>query len=155
MDSGVQVDQTDLERAPRLRSVIAKLARLLRRTDSSSGVELTPTRVAVLFGSDRHGPLRLAELGEREGLNPTLLSRTVATLVADGLIERRPDPKDRRSAWVQSTPAGHAAAQRIRRERTAALHTAIAQLDERERTLIDAALPALERIAQALADAGR
>jgi DNA-binding MarR family transcriptional regulator len=142
---------TELETAPRLRGTVGKLARLLRRTDAQ-GTELTPTRVAVLFTTDRHGPLRLAEVAEREGLNPTLLSRTIADLVADQLVTRSSDPEDRRSAWVQVTPAGHALAEQVRGERTAAMQGAIDNLDEADRALIEAALPALERLAGTLAE---
>jgi DNA-binding MarR family transcriptional regulator len=146
---------TELETAPRLRQTVGKLARLLRRTDSGAGVELTPTRVVVLLTIDRNGPLRLAELAESEGLNPTLLSRTIAHLSGDGLIERTADAEDRRSAWVRTTPAGHAAAEQIRRERTAAVQGAIDDLDPGDQELISAALPALERLAQALAQESR
>lgn len=141
----------ELETAPRLRASVGKLARLLRRIDARSGVDLTPTLVAVLLSADRLGPLRLAEIGEREGLNPTLLSRTIAQLAADGLIERSADPEDRRSAWIEATAEGRAAAAQIRQERTSALQGAIDALEEADRELIDQALPALERLAEALA----
>jgi DNA-binding MarR family transcriptional regulator len=142
---------TELETAPRLRGTVGKLARLLRRTDAL-GTDLTPTRVAVLLTADRHGPLRLAEVAEREGLNPTLLSRTIAELVNDQLVTRTSDPEDRRSAWVHVTPAGHALAEQVRGERTAAVQGAIDDLGAADRALIEAALPALERLAQTLSE---
>jgi DNA-binding MarR family transcriptional regulator len=142
---------TELETAPRLRATVGKLARLLRRTDSF-GTDLTPTRVAVLLTADRHGPLRLAEVAEREGLNPTLLSRTVAELVNEQLVVRSSDPEDRRSAWVQATAAGHELAEQVRAVRTAAVQGAIDELDGADRALIEHALPALERLAQTLAE---
>lgn len=146
---------TELETAPRLRAAVGKLGRLLRRIDASSGVDLTPTRVAVLLTADRRGPIRIAEIAEREGLNPTLLSRTIAHLSAAGLIERSADPEDRRSAWVTVTAAGAAAAERIRDQRTVAVREAIADLNPTDRALIDAALPALERLADALSEDAR
>jgi DNA-binding MarR family transcriptional regulator len=147
----VAPNATELETAPRLRGTVGKLARLLRRTDAL-GTDLTPTRVAVLLTADRHGPLRLAEVGEREGLNPTLLSRTIAELVSDRLVTRSSDPEDRRSAWVQVTAAGHALAEQVRAERTTAVQGAIDDLDAADRDLIEAALPALERLATTLAE---
>jgi DNA-binding MarR family transcriptional regulator len=144
-------DATELETAPRLRGAVGQLARLLRRTDSL-GTDLTPTRVAVLLTADRHGPLRLAQVAERQGLNPTLLSRTIAELVNDQLVVRTSDPEDRRSAWVQVTAAGHELAEQVRAVRTAAVQGAIDELDTADRALIEAALPALERLAQTLAE---
>jgi len=151
-DATLARNPTELETAPRLRATVGKLARLLRRTDAL-GTGLTPTRVAVLLTTDRHGPLRLAEVAEREGLNPTLLSRTIAELVNDQLVTRTSDRDDRRSAWVQVTDAGHALAEQVRAVRTAAVQGALDDLDPADRMVIDAALPALERLAQTLSDA--
>ncbi len=148
------LNATELETAPRLRATVGKLSRLLRRTDAL-GTDLTPTRVAVLLTTDRHGPLRLAEVAEREGLNPTLLSRTIAELIADQLLTRSSDPDDRRSAWVQVTSAGHELAEQVRGERTAAVQGAIDNLDASDQALIEAAMPALERLAQTLSGDGK
>lgn len=147
----IVVTETELDAVQRLRTVVSKLARLLRLADIGSGVELTPTRVSVLLSTDRVGPVRLGALAERQGLHPTLLSRTVARLVAQGLIERTPDTDDRRSAWVTVTAAGRVAAARIRRERVASLRGALSQLAAEDHDAIVVALPAIERLAQALA----
>jgi DNA-binding MarR family transcriptional regulator len=143
---------TELEAAPRLRTVVGRLSRMLRRTDSGSAGGLTPTQVTVLLTSDRQGSIRLAELGEREGLNPTLLSRTVASLLADGLIARSADPDDRRSAWISATDAGRTVARRIRKERTAAVQIGLEALGDDDRAQLEAALPALERLTAVLAE---
>lgn len=139
--------EEQLETAQRLRAVVGKLSRLLRRTEAGLAADLSPTRVSVLLTADRMGPIRLAEVAEREGMNPTLLSRTVAHLVADGLVERAADAEDRRSAWVQATPTGREVARRIRRERTDAVLAAVDALDPGDRELLAGALPALERLA--------
>jgi DNA-binding MarR family transcriptional regulator len=111
---------------------------------------LTPTGTSLLLNVDRNGPLRLSELGASEGINPTMLSRVVAGLVEQGLLERTSDEGDRRAAWVQATRDGRLVAQRMRRERTAAVNAAIAGLGEREQRLIERALPALESLAEQL-----
>ncbi|MGH2842954.1 MAG: MarR family transcriptional regulator, partial [Solirubrobacteraceae bacterium] len=64
-------------------------------------------------------------------------------------------PPDRRSAWISATATGHRAAQRIRHARTVALGSAIDQLDEADRQLIEHALPALERLGAVLAEGQR
>jgi DNA-binding MarR family transcriptional regulator len=89
-------------------------------------------------------------VAEQEGLNPTLLSRTVASLAQDGLVTRTADESDRRSAWLDATPAGHDLAQRIRAERTRAVEVALAELTAEDRARIEAALPALEELAKHL-----
>ncbi|HET9093520.1 MAG TPA: MarR family transcriptional regulator [Solirubrobacteraceae bacterium] len=141
------VTGVDTETAQRLRMVVGLLARRLRPTEASLAADLTPTRVAVLLNTVRNGPVRLAEVAEQEGLNPTLLSRTVAHLAQDGLVERTLDATDRRSAWLDATPAGRELAQRIRAERTRAVQVALAELAPVDRDLVEAALPALEQLA--------
>jgi DNA-binding MarR family transcriptional regulator len=140
----------DTETTPRLRAVIGRLSRRLRPTDAAVAVGLTPTKISVLLHVARAGRVRLAELSEAEGINPTMISRVIADLAEAGLVERASDPGDRRAAFVEATAAGRKLAERIRRERTDALNVALDGLDERERSQIEAALPALERLAEEL-----
>jgi DNA-binding MarR family transcriptional regulator len=140
----------DLDTAPRLRVAIARLSRRLRPTKAALAAGLTPTRSAVLQTVARLGPMRLSELAEAEGINPTMLSRVIAELVDGGLLERVNDEGDRRAVWVSSSPAGRRLAERIRRERTDAVNLALGGLSDEERDLIDRALPALERLAEQL-----
>ena len=140
----------DTETTPRLRAVIGRLSRRLRPTDAAVAAGLTPTKISVLLHVARAGRIRLSELSDAEGINPTMLSRVIAALAEAGLVERVSDPGDRRAAFVEATAAGRKLAERIRRERTDALNVALDGLDERERGQIEAALPALERLAEEL-----
>ncbi|HWD70857.1 MAG TPA: MarR family transcriptional regulator [Solirubrobacteraceae bacterium] len=145
----------DTETAQRLRIVFGQLARRLRPTEAVRAAGLTPTRVSVLLNTVRNGPIRLAEVAEQEGLNPTLLSRTVAHLAQDGLVTRSADETDRRSAWLDATPAGRELAERIRAQRTHAVQVALAELSLADRESVEAALPALEQLAQQLQQGSR
>jgi DNA-binding MarR family transcriptional regulator len=140
----------DDDAAGRLRAIIGRLARQLRTTRSATGAELSPTRISLLLAIDRRGPVRLSEVGEAEGLNPTMLSRSVAQLADGGLVTRTSDEGDRRAAWVRCTAAGHALAERMRAERTRAVNTALEGLPAPDRRTLAAAIPALERLAEAL-----
>jgi DNA-binding MarR family transcriptional regulator len=141
-----------LDQPTRLRAVIGRLSRRLRPTAAGAEAGLTPTRVSVLLHAVREGTSRLADVADAEGINPTMLSRVVSELVEAGLLERVSDERDRRSAWVKATAAGRRLAQRIRRERTAALNAALRQLGDDERAQLEHALPALEALAEALKD---
>jgi DNA-binding MarR family transcriptional regulator len=144
---------TQLESAQRLRQAIGKLHRWLRVTDASRAAGLAPARVSALLNVERNGPLRLSRLAEDEGINPTMLSRMVGDLVDAGLLERTSDAEDKRAAWVGVTPAGRELVQQLRRERTAAVDAALATLDPDDAAQIEAALPALERLAERLKQA--
>jgi DNA-binding MarR family transcriptional regulator len=54
------------------------------------------------------GPMRSSELAERIESDPSTVSRQVAALVKDGLIERRADPADGRACLLVPTAKGDA-----------------------------------------------
>jgi DNA-binding MarR family transcriptional regulator len=147
--------QLDLETTARLRAVIGRLSRRLRPTPAARAAGLTPTKTSVLQTVVREGPIRVADLADSEGINPTQLSRTIGHLLETGLIERSADEGDRRAAWVKPTAAGKRIAERIRRERTDALNMALEGLDSSEREQIVAALDSLERLAEQLRHGAR
>jgi DNA-binding MarR family transcriptional regulator len=146
---------TDLDTTARLRAVIGKLSRRLRPTPTARAAGLTPTRISVLLTVVREGPIRLSDLAEAEGINPTQLSRAIAHLVDTGLVERSADEGDRRAAWLEPTTAGRKLTDRIRRERTDALNMALTELDPDERERIGTALTALEHLAEQLREGER
>jgi len=138
------------ETAGRLRSVVGRLTRLLRATEAGLDADLTPTKTAVLMHAVRDRRVRIADVAHEHGMNPTLLSRTVANLSEAGLIKRTPDPDDRRAGWLEPTPAGIRLIERIRKQRTAAVEAGLARVSGEDRATLEAALPALERLAEAL-----
>jgi|SRR5579875_835977 len=140
----------DPDTAARLRAVAGRIHRRLRPTATGAAERLTPTRAAVLVRIVREGPLRLSELASREGINPTMLSRTIQALREAGLVERSCDEGDRRSAWVGPTARARRVVERMRHERTDAVKVALASLSEQERRAIERALPALEAFAEHL-----
>ncbi|HEY2652422.1 MAG TPA: MarR family transcriptional regulator [Solirubrobacteraceae bacterium] len=133
-----------------MRTAIGRLSRRLRSTAAARDAGLTPTAISLLLSVDRNGPLRLSELADAEGLNPTMLSRAVGALGQDGLLRRSSDVGDRRAAWVEVTAAGRKLAERMRRERTNAVNAALEQLPDAARRRIEQALPALEALAEEL-----
>ena len=140
----------DEDNAIRLRRVIGQLARQLNA--SSTGAGLTPSQASVLGLIVARGPLSLVELGKLEGLNPTMLSRVISRLAAMGLINRIPDPEDLRSASVVSVAAGLRVDQQIEARRAAAVSECMQLLDADDVAALTDALPALERLAEAMRD---
>jgi DNA-binding MarR family transcriptional regulator len=138
----------DTDEITRLRTAIGRLARRLRATEAAG--HLTPTQVSVLVAVVRRGPIRVAELAEVEGLNPTMLSRVIAALAEQGLVRRVVDVEDRRAARVEATTAARRLRERMRRERSAKLEPVLDALPRREREALIAALPALETLADLL-----
>jgi DNA-binding MarR family transcriptional regulator len=71
-------------------------------------------------------------------MNATMLSRVAWRLQDAGLLVRQRDPRDRRAALVEATPAGKRLHERIRAERTDALSQLIEQLGDDERRALKA-----------------
>jgi DNA-binding MarR family transcriptional regulator len=65
---------------------------------------LTPRHVAALEQL-RGGPVTVGELAERLGLTMSTVSGVLADLDRAGLVDRRPDPADRRRTIVEVAPA--------------------------------------------------
>ena len=118
--------------------------------ENPGGDALTPTQASVLATVAREGPVRISELAEIEGVNPTMLSRIVGKLEDAGLLLRRPDPADGRAARVEVTPVGDDLHRRQRAERTALLTARLTRMPDAAALL--AALPALESLAHELTE---
>ncbi|WP_433290355.1 MarR family winged helix-turn-helix transcriptional regulator [Pseudonocardia sp. CA-142604] len=129
----------------RLRVALSRIARLLDR--QSQGASLTRTQASVLATVSRLGSVRLSDLADAEGVNPTMLSRIVAKLEDRGLLRRSTDPDDRRVVHVECTDAGTAEHLRVRNERTELLRERLTGLSEASAAELLAALPALESLA--------
>ncbi|WP_371520131.1 MarR family winged helix-turn-helix transcriptional regulator [Kitasatospora sp. NBC_01300] len=126
----------------RLRLAIGRLNRQMAR--ASGGQDLTVAQLSALARVEVHGPLRLGELAALEGVAVPSVLRTIAPLIADGLIAKTPDPLDGRSQLLELTPAGLAAITRIRRERSALLARRSTRLTPQQCRQLEAAVPLLE-----------
>ena len=83
------------------------VARLLRTYADQKARHFGMTRAqwAVLARLQRSQGLKQAELADMLDLQPITLTRLLDRLSANGLIERRPDPDDRRANRLFLTPA--------------------------------------------------
>jgi MarR family transcriptional regulator for hemolysin len=82
-------------------------ARMLRTFADHKAAQFGITRAqwAVLARLDRSEGLKQSELAEILDLQPISLTRLLDKLCESGLIERRPDPVDRRAKRLFLTPA--------------------------------------------------
>jgi DNA-binding MarR family transcriptional regulator len=131
------------ELAGHLRLVIVRTARRLRQ---EAGVELSPSMTAALSTIERHGPLTPSELASRERIQRPTATRVLARLEDSGLVQRTPDPQDRRSSLVTVTPAASELLAELRTRKTAFLAERLEKLDPEERATLDRAADILERM---------
>jgi MarR family transcriptional regulator, transcriptional regulator for hemolysin len=87
--------------------ILNDVARLLRTYADHKAAQFGMTRAqwAVLVRLDRAEGLNQSELAEMLDLQPITLTRLLDKLCDSGLIERRPDPDDRRAKRLFLTAA--------------------------------------------------
>jgi len=136
--------ETHTDTASRLRLATARLNRRLRASTPRTG--LTQTQASVLFTVARCGPIGMSELAREEDLNPTMLSRVIAGLAEQGLVERAQHPDDGRAVVVRATEAGAELREQTRRARDDVLAHELERLEPDEAEALGAALPVLERL---------
>ena len=129
--------------AGRLRLAIVRTARRLRQ---EAGGELSPSLTAALSTIERHGPLTPGEVATRERIQRPTVTRVLARLEEQGLIERMPDVRDRRSSLVTASPAGRELLAELRTRTTAFLAYRIEKLSAEERETLERAADILERM---------
>jgi DNA-binding MarR family transcriptional regulator len=130
--------------ASELRVVLGHLIRRLRaehRFSLSQG--------SVLGRLDREGPQSTSKLASAERVRPQSMGQTLAELESQGLIARRPDPADGRSALLELTEAGGAELREDRGRREGWLAEALeGSFSDEERETLDEAVRLLGRLAE-------
>ena len=127
-----------------LRGVIGQLIRRLRKEN------LFPLNQASVLGRlDRCGSQSVSDLAAAERVRPQSMAQTVGDLEADELVERKPDPDDRRRALVILTPAGKSRIEADRRAREGWLVKAFEEMPETDLAAIERTVEILHRVADA------
>ena len=130
--------------------LVQRLARQIRRADVDTGRwGLSPHQARALSALARRAPrgaapthregdrpeggLRVSELAGRLQIAPRSATEVADALQALGLVERRPDPSDRRAVLLAATGRGMRVADEIRRERREAASRVLDVLQPAER----------------------
>jgi DNA-binding MarR family transcriptional regulator len=124
--------------APVMRHLVAHARR--RRAWS----ELTYQQYNVLRMVDTMGPQPQAEVARRLMVTAPVVTRLAATLADSGLVERRPDPKDRRAVLLTLTATGRRRARAMRRDLLEAARELLEPIPGDRRDAVAAALEELQ-----------
>ncbi|HKN96723.1 MAG TPA: MarR family transcriptional regulator [Pseudonocardiaceae bacterium] len=108
--------------------------------------DISLTSASTMSTLSRTGPLRLTDLAAVEGIAQPSMTSLVTGLERAGLVERRPDPADRRVVLVALTDAGREHLRTRRQHGAERLAALVDQLSEEDRAALAAALPALHRL---------
>jgi DNA-binding MarR family transcriptional regulator len=111
------------------------VARRLRETSQETLApwDITPSHLRALRVLRRHGPMRLSGLSDHLRIAARSATEVVDGLQARGLVERRPDPGDRRATLVEVTAHGASVLDAIRAARGTEAERAFDQLSPADR----------------------
>lgn len=115
-----------------------QLTILLRRvqrihfTTYSGEIELDRSAYGILCRLVDEGPQRLGTLAQAFGLDPSTITRQVQALEQESLVERRPDPTDRRASLLDLTVQGRQVLTETRSRRREWLQAALGDWDEHD-----------------------
>jgi len=129
------------------------LERVLRLTrEMSTAGDLSSTAATVLYRLARSGPSRITDMAHTAGVSQPAMSQLVSRLEQDGLVDRAVDDDDRRAVLVAISEQGRAVIGARRAQRAAVFDEALRRLDAGDRAAIAAALPALDRLVDAVVE---
>ena len=114
------------EIAELLHERFSRLSRQLRHMELPAG--MTPERLSTLSVIDRHGPISVTALADREMVRPATMSRMVSALVDEGLVRRREDKADGRGVLVSVTATGRRIYRKAQQQRLEQLAEALNEL---------------------------
>ena len=130
--------------ADRLHSAAIHLLRRLRKQDAASGVG--PAQLSALSVLVFAGPKTLGELAAAEQVKPPTMSRVVAGLERNHLIEITRDSRDARRMHIRATAKGTLLLQQGRQRRVDYLAQHLGSLTTSELTQLSAVAGILERL---------
>lgn len=109
---------------------------------------MTPSQVSALSTLEEFGAMRISAIAMYESLGAPAATRVVASLEDLELVRRTVDPDDKRASLIDLTELGRRTLSDLWRERTLDITVMLERLSPKERATIEAALPALEKIAR-------
>jgi DNA-binding MarR family transcriptional regulator len=133
-----------LDLSRQFRPLLTRVYQMVRRR--SPDWDLSAAQASVLTTLVDRGPLRMGELAAIEGVQMPTATSVVAGLVKLDLVERIPNPQDRRAVVVGITARGDAQIGELVEERNTRFAELLDRLSDEERCLLRAAVPVMAHL---------
>jgi DNA-binding MarR family transcriptional regulator len=121
------------------------LLRGIKTADQETG--LSPPRLSALSVLVFGGRQSLASLAKTEGVKPPTMSKLIAELEQEGLVEKSADPRDGRGLVIVATAQGKKIMLQGRDRRLALIEDRLGRLSAKEIARLADAAPVLLKIA--------
>ena len=133
-----------------LDTIETQVAMLMRLGEATRrATELKPHRAldrsayVILRHLQAAGPLNVSALADRLNLDGSTVTRQVTALEKDGLVQRRPDPRDGRGTVIAPTASGLAQVDAVRKARREVYDVVLGDWSPRDRAQLAAVLERL------------
>ena len=126
-------DASAMKAATSIMRVQQLLSQALEGALRPHGITFARYEVLVLLSFSKSGELPLSIIGDRLMVHPTSVTNAIDRLVAQGLVNRREDPSDRRRVLAALTPRGAAVIKAATRD-LMTIEFGMQDLSEEERT---------------------
>ncbi|MBA3579135.1 MAG: MarR family transcriptional regulator [Gemmatimonadaceae bacterium] len=130
--------------ADRLHSAAIHLLRRLRKEDGRAGI--SAARLSALSVAVFAGPVTMGQLAAAEHVAAPTMTRLIAGMEREGLVERDRDFEDGRVVWIRATAKGTRILCAARDRRLATLTADLDALDPADLRLLAAAAGVIERL---------
>lgn len=106
---------------------------VVRELAGPAAAGLSPTDLWLLDGVVRHGPVRMGDIAAWQGVDKSTVTTQLRRLIDRGLVERQPDPTDRRAVLVTAGEAGVRLHREVSRQGARVLARVVERWDEADR----------------------
>jgi DNA-binding MarR family transcriptional regulator len=118
----------------------------LNRRMLKGGQGLSHGMLSALASVVKFGPLRPGDLAIKESVAAATITRIIARLELDGLVQREVDSRDGRAFVIEATESGIDLIVRARSARADVIADLLRPLGENDRDVLRRALPSLEAL---------
>jgi len=139
-----------------LARVLSRIGRGLRYHTRAAreALDITQSEGELLRLLDRRPGIRVHDAATELGIASNSVSTLVKQLARADLLERTVDPQDGRAACLRLTPSASEWVTQLGNAREQTIDHALATLDDTDRKQLEAAIPAMKRLAKAISRSG-
>ncbi|MCW2541032.1 MAG: Transcriptional regulator, MarR family [Frankiales bacterium] len=139
-----QTELTNDELTSALRLSLMRVVRRLRSQRVNTAVTLS--QLSALTTVKKYGPLSAGEVAAAEQMQPPSMTKILASLEANGWIERMSHPDDRRQSIITITESGRELIDEETRARDEWLAMRLSEMSVADRDLLRDAIDVLDRL---------
>ena len=114
-------------------TILLRRVQRIHLSTASGEMDIDRSTYGILCRIADEGPQRLGVLASGFGLDPSTITRQVQAMERAGLVERQPDPQDRRASILRLTDEGRAVLGHTRAHRRQRIEAVFGDWEDKDR----------------------